>query len=142
MTRAAFACPGETLVEQSQILNLVDLRPAPSDRRTGSTGAANLVEEQLGRAFDDAEVVRLGTTRQPVQRERDQSPFVDRAAQGGVDIANRKFVDDRHRRIVAHGRLVHAAVAQRLCFIESTALVDCRRASMIIPSHELQALEP
>src|SRR5450631_181155 len=71
----------ETVVEQAQSRNSRHRRPPPSERASGAARTADLMEEKSLLTVDDSEVVWLGDTRVPVEREGNQTPLDDRPAQ-------------------------------------------------------------
>lgn len=70
-------CATESVVKDSEIRDLRNRCPSPSDGPSRSTLAANLIEEQPPLAVDDAVVVRFGASCQPMKRERYKTPLGD-----------------------------------------------------------------
>ena len=98
---AAVARSAKMFLEHLQVADVADLCPSPAERTTGSAASADLIEEQPFLAIDDAVIMRLGATRQSVQREDHQAPLLDRAPQSRIRLAlNWKVVENGHAALI------------------------------------------
>jgi hypothetical protein len=77
--------PGEPLHEQAQIINLVEVGPAPAMRWPRTARATRLIEEQAAFAAAHAEIVGLAHARESSKRKREQTPLGDRVADQLLD---------------------------------------------------------
>src|SRR6478752_3001223 len=78
---------GESLLQDLQRSDLIEVGPAPAERLSGAAGATHLVEEQPPPSVDHAVVVRLGDALAPRQDEAHQVLAGDRGAERAFRLA-------------------------------------------------------